>query len=392
MGKKKSRGVFKEVVGFMGLLIVGVIFSVLIVIHEFGHYIAAKRSGVRVERFALGFGPVLFKKKGRETEFVVCAFPLGGYVKMAGDTRQEHKGFEHEFLSKPIGIKTKIVFAGPLFNYLLALFIFCIIALIGFPYPDSVIGSVLEDYPAQGSGVQVGDRVLAVDGKEVEHWMDMAKEIYQAKDAVNLRIEREGEVISLDIPLRQKEITDDFGKKKSVSVIGIGTSSQVKIIKYGFPQAIIKGFESLFNLTFLVIKGFLFMILGIIPFKEAVAGPVGIYYITSEMVKIGIVATLHLVAALSISLSIINLFPIPVLDGGHLFFFFLEKVRGRPISEKVEDNLTRLGLGFLIVLIVFIFYNDIVRFGPKILNKDKNSVQETVVGEEDNAKKRSLDE
>ena len=377
---------------FIGMITVGAIFSVLIVIHELGHYIAAKRSGVRVERFAIGFGPVLFKRKGKDTEFVVCAFPLGGYIKMAGDTRGEHKGFTDEFLSKPVGIKSKIVFAGPLFNYLLALVIFCIIALIGFPYPDSVIGSVLEDYPAKAAGVQVGDRVLAVDDKEVEHWLDMAKEIYQAKDAVTLRIEREGEVISFNIPLRQKEITDDFGKKKNVSVIGIGTSSQVKIIKYGFPQAIVKGFESLFNLTFLVIKGFLFMILGIIPFKEAVAGPVGIYYITSEMVKIGIVATLHLVAALSISLSIINLFPIPVLDGGHLFFFFLEKVRGRPISEKVEDNLTRLGLGFLIVLIVFIFYNDIVRFGPKILNKDKNSVQETVVGEEDNAKKRSLDE
>jgi len=377
---------------FIGMIAVGVIFSVLIVIHEFGHYIAAKRSGVRVERFALGFGPVLFKRKGKETEFVVCAFPLGGYVKMAGDTREEHKGLEHEFLSKPVGIKSKIVFAGPLFNYFLALFIFCIIALIGFPYPDSVIGSVVEGYPAESSGVQEGDRVLAVDGKEVEHWLDMAKEIYQAKDTVNLRIEREGEIISLDISLRQKEITDDFGKKKNVSVIGIGTSSQIKIIKYSFPQAIVKGVESLFNLTFLVVKGFLFMMLGIIPFKEAVAGPVGIYYITSEVVKIGIVATLHLVAALSISLSIINLFPIPVLDGGHLLFFFLEKVRGRPVSEKVEDNLTRLGLSFLIFLIIFIFYNDIVRFGPKILNKDKDSVQKTVVEGEGNREKQSLDE
>ncbi len=354
---------------FIGMITVGVIFSILIVIHEFGHYIAAKRLGVRVERFALGFGPVLFRRKGKETEFVVCAFPLGGYVKMAGDTRQEHKGFEHEFLSKPVGIKSKIVFAGPLFNYLLALVIFCIIALIGFPYPDSVIGSVLEDYPAESSGVQEGDRILAVDGKEVEHWLDMAKEIYQAKDRVNLRIEREGEILSLSIPLRQKEITDDFGKKRNVSIIGVGISSQIKTIKYNFPQAIVKGFESLFNLTFLVIKGFLFMMLGIIPFKEAIAGPVGIYYITSEVIKIGIVATLHLVAALSISLSIINLFPIPVLDGGHLIFFFLERVRGKPVSEKVEDNLTRLGLCFLIFLIIFIFYNDIVRFGPKILNK-----------------------
>jgi len=376
----------------IGMLAVGAIFSILIVVHEFGHYIAAKRSGVRVDRFALGFGPVLFKRKGKETEFVVCAFPLGGYVKMAGDTRQEHKGTKYEFLSKSVGVKSKIVFAGPLFNYLLALVIFCIIALIGFPYPDAVIGSVLEDYPAKAAGVQEGDRILAVDGIEVEHWLDMAKEIYQAEDTVNLRIQRDGEIISLDIPLRQKEITDDFGKKRNVAVIGIGISSQIKTIKYNFPQAIVKGLESLFHLTFLVIKGFLFMILGIIPFKEAVAGPVGIYYITSEVIKIGIVATLHLVAALSISLAIINLFPVPVLDGGHLLFFFLEKVRGKPISEKVEENLTRLGLSALIFLIIFIFYNDIVRFGPKILDKNKDSVQEAVAGREGNIKKQSLDE
>ena len=358
----------------IGMIIVGSIFSILIVVHEFGHYIAAKRSGVRVERFALGFGPVLFRRKGKETEFVVCAFPLGGYVKMAGDTRGEQKGVSDEFLSKPVGIKSKIVFAGPLFNYLLALVIFCIIALIGFPYPDSVVGSVLDDYPAKAAGVQVGDRILAVNGNQVEHWADMAEEISQAKDTVDLRIEREGKVIDLDISLQQKEVTDDFGKRKNVSMIGIGASSQIKTVKYNFPQAIVKGFKSLFNLTFLVIKGFIFIILGIVPFKEAVAGPVAIYYITSEVLKIGVAPTLHLMAVLSVSLAIINLFPVPVLDGGHLLFFFMEKVRGKPISEKVEDNLTRIGLSLLILLIVFVFHHDIVRYGPKIW-KNKKAIQ-----------------
>lgn len=359
----------------MSLLIVGIIFSVLVVIHEFGHFIVAKRSGVKVEKFALGFGPALFKKKWQETDFLICLFPLGGYVKLAGDSRQECKGRSYEFLSKPTGIKAKIVFAGPLFNYLLALVIFCIIAWVGFPYLDAVVGSVLEDYPAETAGVEEGDRVLAVNGKDVQHWADMAQLIYQANEKINLRIEREGEIISLDVPLRQKEIADDLGKKKNVSIIGIGASSEVKIIKYGFPQALIKGAQNLFKLTFLVIKGFIFMILGIIPFKDAVAGPIGIYYITSEMVKIGIVATLHLVAALSVSLAIINLFPIPVLDGGHLLFFFLEKLRGKPISEKVEENLTRASLGVLILLIAFVFCNDISRFGPKIWNKNSNIEQ-----------------
>ncbi|MFH1519172.1 MAG: RIP metalloprotease RseP [Candidatus Omnitrophota bacterium] len=367
----------------MNILIVAVIFSALIVIHEFGHYLIAKRSGVKVEKFALGFGPVLFKLKGKETEFLFCAFPLGGYVKLAGDTRSEHKGFGYEFLSKPIGVRSKIVFAGPMFNYLLALILFCIIATIGFPYPDSVVGSVLKDYPAETAGVKAGDRVLAVDGKKVENWADMAAIIYRAKDKVKLRIEREGKITSLDIALCQKEITDDFGKKKDVSIVGIAASSEVKIVKYGFPQNLIKGAEALLNLTFLVIKGFILMILGIIPFKEAVAGPVGIYYITSEMVKIGIVATLHLVAALSVSLAVINLFPIPVLDGGHLLFFFLEKLRGTPLSERTEEALTRLGFGFLILLIAFVFYNDIVRFGPKIWNKNKDLKPEAIISQED---------
>ncbi len=367
----------------MNILIVAVIFSALVVIHEFGHYLAARRSGVKVEKFALGFGPALFKLKGKETEFLFCAFPLGGYVKLAGDTRSEHKGFGYEFLSKSIGARAKIVFAGPLFNYLLALILFCIIATIGFPYPDSVVGSVLEGYPAESAGVRVGDKILAVDGNEVENWVDMAAMIYQAKDEVELRIEREGKIISLDIALRQKEIIDDFGKKKEVSIVGIAASSEVKIVKYSFPQNFIKGTQALVNLTFLVIKGFIFMILGIIPFKEAVAGPVGIYYITSEMVRIGIVATLHLVAALSISLAVINLFPIPVLDGGHLLFFFLEKLRGKPLSEPAEEALTRLGFGFLILLIAFVFYNDIVRFGPKIWNKNQDLKPEAIISQED---------
>lgn len=372
----------------IGMITVVAIISVLIVVHEFGHYIAAKRLGIKVDKFALGFGPIIFKKKGKETEFIIRAFLIGGYVKMAGDTRESCKGLEHEFLSKPIGIKAKIIFAGPLFNYFLALVVFCIIAFIGFPSPDAVIGSVLENYPAQAAGVQEGDRILAVDDKEVGHWLDMAKEIHQAEDAVNLRIEREGEIIFLDISLRQEEITDNFGKKKSVSIIGIGR----KIIKYNLPRAIVKGFESLLNLTFLVVKGFLFMILGKIPFKEAVGGPLAIYYFTSEAVKIGIVAILGLMAILSVSLTIINLLPIPILDGGHLFFLFLEKVRGKPISEKVEEGLSRVSFSLLIIFFVFIVYNDFVRYGNKIWNKDKDLESEAVIVEENNTKNQSLNE
>ena len=354
----------------MGFLITIVVFSILIVIHEFGHFIAAKRSGVRVEKFAIGFGPPILKINGKETQFLICVFPLGGYVKLAGDSRAEAKGLKHEFLSKPVGVRARIVFAGPLFNYLFALVIFWVIALIGFPYLDTVVGETLDGYPAQAAGVREADKILEVNGQTVDSWAQMSKVIYSSKEKVLLKIDREGKTLNIEVPLSKKEITDDFGKKKKVSVIGIAASFKTKVIKYGFFEAIIKGAESLFSLTFLVIKGFLFIILGIIPFKEALGGPVVIYYYTSEAVKIGLIPVLHLMAVLNVSLAIINLFPVPVLDGGHIFFFFLEKMRKKPLPEKAEDALTRVGLGLILMLIVFILYNDIVKVGPKLFNKE----------------------
>lgn len=356
----------------MSILITLAIFSILIVIHEFGHFIVARQAGVKVEKFSIGFGPALLKIKGKETLFLICLFPIGGYVKLAGDTRPEQKGFKYEFLSQAPGVKMRIVFAGPLFNYLLAFFLFCLIASLGFPYPDTIIGSVLKGYPAYNVGIREGDKILEVNGKEVTHWSEMAQMIYKARDSVSLRVKRGEDVFLTKIPLRKKEITDDFGRKKSVSIVGISASSEIKTIKYPFPQAFIKGGETLFNLTILVIKGFLFMLLGIVPFKDAVAGPIGVFYITSEIMQVGIVALLQLTAVLNLSLAIINLFPIPILDGGHILFFGLEKMRKKPLSERTENILVRFGLLFLGVLMLFVVYNDLVRFGPKILKNNSH--------------------
>jgi len=357
----------------MSILITVIVFSILIIIHEFGHFVAAKRAGVKVEKFAIGFGPAVLKINGRQTQFLLCLFPLGGYVKLAGDNRPEHKGFDYEFLSKPPGTRMGIVFAGPLFNYLLALVVFWIIAMIGFPYPAAVVGEVLKGYPAQRAGVKAGDRVLEVNGRKVETWGDMAKVIQSSKEEVNLKVQRRNREVSLKVALRQKELADDFGRKKNVSIIGITASPEVKIVKYGFFQGLVKGTQGLFNLTFLIIKGFIFIILGFVPFKEAMAGPIGIYYITSEAAKVGIAAVLQLMAVLSVSLAIVNLFPVPILDGGHLVFFLVEKIRKRPLKEKTEDILTRIGLAFIVMLIAFVFYNDILRFGPKILKNGESA-------------------
>jgi regulator of sigma E protease len=350
----------------MNLFIFLILLSILIIVHEFGHFIAARRSGVKVERFAIGFGPVLFRIKGKNTEFVVCLFPLGGYVKMAGDNRLDSKGLNYEFFAKPVLTRIKIVFAGPFFNYLFAFLIFWAIALIGFPYIEPIVGKVKEGFPAQTHGVKEGDRVLSVNGKKVEHWLDMTQFIRESKASVSLDIDRQGEKISLVVPLEKTEGGDEFGRKKSVSIIGIEASSKVKIIKYNLFQGSLKAFEAVYSLTVLTIKGFTYMILGTLSVKEAVTGPLGIYYITSETIKMGIVAILNLMAVLSVSLAIVNLLPVPLFDGGHIFLFLLEKIRRKPISEKTDMVLTRIGIAIIGVLVLFVFYNDIVKFGSRI--------------------------
>ncbi|MDP2923038.1 MAG: RIP metalloprotease RseP [Candidatus Omnitrophota bacterium] len=346
-----------------------IILSILIIVHEFGHFIVARRSGVKVERFSIGFGPILFKRKGKETDFLICLFPLGGYVKMAGDSRPDFHGLGYEFLAKPVKTKIKIVFAGPLFNYIFAFVLFWCIAVIGFPYAEPVVGKLKDGYPAEVAGVQENDRILSVNDKNVEYWTDMTKLIRKSKEKVSLRIERNGKIILLSVPLTNTELGDEFGRKKMVSVIGIEPSFSVKIVKYGFFRGFLKAIDELFSLTFMIIQGFILMILGVLPVKEAVAGPLGIYYITSEAMKVGIVAILHLMAVLNVSLAIINLVPLPLFDGGHIFIFLLEKIRKRPISDESEERLTRLGYVIIIVLVLFVFYNDVLKFGSKIWGK-----------------------
>jgi regulator of sigma E protease len=337
-----------------------------VIAHEFGHFIAAKRNKVKVERFAIGFGPVIFSRKTKETEFAVCAFPLGGYVKMAGDCHADHKGLEYEFLSKPVKTKLKIVFAGPLFNYIFAFFLFWLIALLGFPTPLAVVGKLKDGYPAQKAGLKEDDKIVSVNGKKVDSWADMTTLIRSSKEEVSLEIEREGKNISLVVPLEKAAVGDEFGRKKSISVIGIESSSEVKIIRYNFFSGFLKAADSLFTLTILIVKGFIFMILGILPLKDAVAGPLGIYVITAETAKHGIIALVNLMAILSVSLCIVNLIPLPLFDGGHILIFLIEKIRGRPLTEKADELLTRAGIVIISLIIVFVFYNDVLRFGSKI--------------------------
>lgn len=343
-----------------------IILSVTVITHEFGHFISAKLHGVKVEKFSLGFGPVIFKKLIRSVEFLICLFPFGGYVKLAGDERSKFSNKPYEFLSKSTLDKIRIVLAGPIFNYILAFIIFWFISLIGIPYEEPVIGKILEDYPASYIGLKEGDRVLEVNNKKVDSWSNMADMIHKSKDIVSIKIERDGKIIDFNLPVKTKEVLDIFGRKHNISLIGISSKGIVRFKRYNFFVGFLNSIKIVLKLTFSIIYGFILIILGVVPFKEAVAGPLGIYYITTEAMKLGMVAVLNFIGILNISLAVINLFPLPVFDGGHIAIFLFEGFRKKPISQKTEDILTNIGILIIGFLFVFVFYNDILRFGAKI--------------------------
>jgi len=355
------------------------VLSALVVVHEYGHFLVARKSGVGVEKFSIGFGPVLLRIKGKFTEFLVCAFPLGGYVKLKGESRQEHSGASDEFFSKSAGIRARIVLAGPIFNFIFAFVLFWIMSVIGFTEPDyssTVVGDLIDGYPAAAAGVQKGDKIIEVNGVKPQDWHGMQMLILKDEGDVALKIERKAQVINLNIPLKSSEVLDDYGRKKTKSIIGIAPG--IRDVKFNVFTGFIKSLDLLFSTTGFMLKGFGLMIVGALPFKEALSGPIGIYHITAQAREAGFSAILHFMGILNISLMIINLMPLPLMDGGHAFLFFLEKVRRKQLSQKVEDVISRIGFGLIITLMVFVFYNDLVKFGPKIWHGNKTVIEKKV--------------
>lgn len=334
-------------------------------IHEFGHFIVAKRMGVRVEKFSFGFGPKIFSVKKGDTEYLISAIPLGGYVKMSGDEPGEAlKGDRSEFLSRSIAERFGIIFAGPLLNYILAFFIFSAVFMFGSPTLTTEVGSLLDDYPAAKSGVLAGDRVVQVDGKDVKHLEDMTALIHDHLDGpIRLKIERKNGSVELRIQPVVREVKDIFGGKKRIALLGIAPSQKIENIRYGFIQSFGMGFRKLIDLTVITYRALWSMITGSLSFKESMTGPIGIFIITGKAAKMGLIYIVHLMGLLSASLAIFNLLPLPVLDGGHIMFLIIEKFRGRPLSVKTQEAIANAGVAFLIALTVLIFYNDIIKFG-----------------------------
>ena len=341
--------------------------GVLIVFHEFGHFLLAKLSGVGVLTFSVGFGPKLWVKKKGETEYALSAFPLGGYVKMVGeDPEEEVKAvdLERSFAHKSLLKRTAIVAAGPGFNLLLAVFLLMVVFLFyGVPVLSNLVGAVEPDSPAAQAGIEKGDRIIAVDGQAVTAWDDLSSAIKQSGgQPLALRVQRGTEEVAMTVQPRKREVKNIFGELKEDWMIGIG--SQVSIEKGDPGLAVSKAFVQTYEYSKLTLIGLYKMITREVSPRN-LGGPILIAQMAGQQAQEGIGSFLAFLAVLSINLGVLNLLPVPVLDGGHLFFFAVEAIIGRPVSLKYREKAQQVGIFLLLLLMIFAFANDIFRLFEK---------------------------
>ncbi len=351
-----------------------VLLGILIAVHEWGHFLVAKRNGIGVEVFALGFGKPFFVRQFGETEFRICAVPLGGYVKLVGEDPDEELSEEQKKASFSLAspfVRLKVAFAGPLFNFLLAIVVFFFVYMIGIPVFSSTIGKVMDGSAAMDAGLKAGDKIIAINGKEIKEWEDLTSLVHKSAGvALAVSVERvqsqnkaeiKTKVLDFTITPRATEVKNVFGEKEKVGLLGIQPDPKATITKRVNPfSALWMGIKKTAYLTWMTLVGIVKLIEGIIP-KETVGGPILIMQLAGQQADAGLMPYALFVAYISINLGIINLLPVPVLDGGHISFSLLEMIMGRPLSERVHENANRVGLSLLILLMVFAFYNDIMR-------------------------------
>ena len=341
-----------------------VVLGVLIFFHELGHFIVARLCGVGVEKFSLGFGPRIFGKKIGITDYRISAIPLGGYVKMVGDEPDKEidpKDISISFTHKHVFKRILIVAAGPFFNFLLAAVIFFVMFQIyGIFILSPSIGSVIDGKPAQKAGLIKGDMIIAIDGKDVEQWEEMSH-LITSSDGRPLDITvRRGES---DITVRitpELKVDKIFGVEIKSYIIGIGSGSDGFIKKLNPFQALSESILETYKWTKRTVVGIIRLIRGTESVKT-IGGPILIAQMAGHYAKQGVASLSFFIAIISITLAIINFLPIPVLDGGHLLFFFIEAVIRRPVNEKVREVAQQAGIFILVMLMIFVFYNDITR-------------------------------
>lgn len=344
------------------LLVIGA----LIFFHELGHFLVAKVFKIGVKTFSLGFGPKVIGFQGGQTAYRLSAIPLGGYVQLVGESPDADlpEGFDSRdsFALRPPWQRMLVVAAGPVFNFLLAVLLyFLIFFFAGQQALLPVVGEIQENTPAAEAGLQPGDRIIAVNGKSIEYWSDLADIIQNNQgETLQLQVEREETLKRISVVPDIQTTKNIFGEKIQVPRIGIVAAKETVHIPMGLWESTKAGTVQTWMVIKLTVQGIVKIVERIVPL-ETIGGPIMIAQLVSEQAEQGLIDVLALTALISVNLGLLNLLPIPVLDGGHLIFYALETVVGRPLDPKWQALATRIGLSLLIALMALAVYNDIYR-------------------------------
>ncbi len=341
-----------------------VVLGILVFVHELGHFLFAKNLGVGVLTFSLGFGPKLLGRKIGETQYQIAAVPLGGFVKLIGENPEEEVKEEdrpRSFSAQPIWKRALIVGAGPISNLVFAAVLFSVINLFGIPYLPSKIGGISAGLPAEQAGLRKGDIVQSIDGEDVSTWDDLSRIIRNSGGKeLTLRLKRDGDAIETKVTPQASKVKNLFGEEENIFMIGISPSDEILIRKVNPLVAMEKGILQTWQGIELTVVSIVKLIQRVIPAKT-IGGPILIAQMAGEQAQRGVVSLVLFMAILSINLGVINLFPIPILDGGHFLFLGLEGILRRPISIKKMEFAQQIGLILIIFLMLFAFYNDLIR-------------------------------
>ncbi|HZU89470.1 MAG TPA: RIP metalloprotease RseP [Stellaceae bacterium] len=353
------------------------VLAIVVFFHELGHFLVGRWCGVKVTAFSIGFGPEIAGFNDRHgTRWKLSAIPLGGFVKFFGDdnaasapdhaaaaemTPEERKV---SFVHQPVAKRAAVVAAGPIANFILAIVIFAaIFATVGRQYTSARVDTVQPGSAAQAAGFKPGDLVLSINGEKIDSFADMQRIVsVSAGEPLTVVVDRGGEQVTLTATPQLHELKDNFGNAHRIGVLGIGRSMQpgdIKTKHYSPLEAIGEGARE----TWSIVERTMSYIGGVFTGREAadqLGGPIRIAQVSSQVATVGFVALMHLTAVLSVSIGLLNLFPIPLLDGGHLLFYAIEAIRGRPLSERSQEIGFRIGFAVVVMLMIFATFNDIL--------------------------------
>jgi len=353
------------------------VLSIVVFFHELGHFLVARLCGVRILAFSIGFGPEIAGFYDRHgTRWKIAVIPLGGYVKFFGDesaastpdkariSSMDEAERAESFIFQPVIKRAAIVAAGPIANFLLAIVIFSgIFMLFGMQTMSPRVDEVQPDSPAAAAGFQPGDMVLSIGGEKIDSFSDMQRIVSDsAGDSLNIKVERNGKEVDLKATPELREEKDIFGNVHRIGLLGIKRSpapGDVKFQPVSPPRAVLLGAQE----TWFVVDKTLNYIGKVIIGRESanqLGGPIRIAQMSGQVASVSWVALIHMAAVLSVSIGLLNLFPIPLLDGGHLLFYAIEALRGRPLSERAQEVGFRIGFAIVLMLMIFATFNDIV--------------------------------